>query len=123
MLMRKSSGYLVMAAALAAGMTMSAVSGTGLLAQARGVVLRTLTGTVQDKGGAGIKGAVVYLKDTHTSTVRTAICEESGNYRFVQLSPSTDYEVYAKVGDKTSKTRSISSFDSKNEFTINLKID
>ncbi len=97
--------------------------GTPMAAQARGPVQRVVHGTVQDGNGAAMKGAVVYLRDTRTSAVKSAISDDDGSYRFVQLAQNTDYEVYAKVGDKTSKTRAISSFDTKNEFTINLKID
>ena len=97
--------------------------GMPLMAQARGPVQRVVTGKVQDKDGVGVKGAVVYLKDTRTSSVKSAIADDDGSYRFVQLSQNTDYELYAKSGDKTSKSRAISSFDSKNEFNINLKIE
>ena len=99
------------------------VGGTPLEAQARGPVQRVVHGVVQDKDGASVKGAVVYLKDTRTSAVKSAIADDDGSYRFVQLAQNTDYELYAKLGEKTSKTRAISSFDTKNEFTINLKID
>jgi hypothetical protein len=99
------------------------LSGRPLLAQARGPVQRVVQGTVQNKDGNGLKGAVVYLTDTRSNSVKSSITDDSGNYRFVQLSAGTDYEVYAKLGDKTSKTRTISSFDTKNEFTINLKIE
>lgn len=84
---------------------------------------RIVHGKVEDKGGAGIKGAVVYLKDARTASVKSAIADDDGTYRFVQLAQSTDYEIWAQLGDKKSKTRAISSFDSKNEFNIDLTID
>ncbi len=92
-------------------------------AQDRGPVQRTVVGKVVGKDGAGVKGAVVYLKDTRSSAVKSAIAGDDGSYRFVQLSGNTDYELYAKADGKTSKSRTISSFDSKNEFTITLKIE
>ena len=97
--------------------------GSAAAAQARGPVQRTVVGKVQGKDGTGIKGAVVYLKDTRSTAVKSAIADDDGSYRFVQLSPATDYEIYAKSDGKTSKSRSISSFDTRNDFTINLKID
>ena len=96
---------------------------TPLTAQGRGPVQRTVQGKVQDKGGAAVKGAVVYLKDTRSSAVKSAISTDDGSYRFVQLSQNTDYELYAKSGDKNSKSKTISSFDSKNSFNIDLKIE
>ena len=94
-----------------------------LAAQARGPVQRIVHGKVEDKSGAAIKGAVVYLRDGRTSAVKSAIAEDDGSYRFVQLSQNTDYELWAQVDAKKSPTRSISSFDSKNDFNITLKVD
>jgi hypothetical protein len=94
-----------------------------LAAQSRGPVQRTVVGKVENKDGTGIKGAVVYLKDTRSSSVKSAITTDDGSYRFVQLSQGTDYELYAKSEGKTSKSRTISSFDTKNDFTIDLKIE
>jgi hypothetical protein len=103
--------------------TTSVVAPAALMAQQRGAVQRVVQGKVQDKGGAGLKGAVVYLKDNHASTVKSAISDDDGSYRFGQLAQNTEYEIWATLNDKKSATKSISSFDSKNAFTINLKID
>ncbi len=103
--------------------TMPVVLAGPLAAQARGTQQRVVHGKVEDKEGAGIKGAVVYLRDTRSSTVKSAIAEDDGSYRFVQLSPNTDYELWAQLDTKKSPTKAISSFDSKNDITITLKIE
>ncbi len=109
---------------MAIGLGFAAFAGTTTAtAQARGPVQRVVMGKVEDKSGAGIKGAVVYLRDGRTSAVKSAITEDDGTYRFVQLSQGVDYELWAQSDEKKSKSRNISSFDSKNEFTINLTID
>ena len=94
-----------------------------LAGQDRGTAQRVVHGKVEDKNGAGIKGAVVYLKDSHSSSVKSAIADDDGSYRFVQLSLNTDYEIWAQSDSHKSPTRSISSFDTKADITIFLKID
>ncbi len=110
-------------ASLSVASVSAPVAGFAAAAQTRGPVQRVVHGKVEDKNGAGIKGAVVYLKDDHSSSVKSAIAEDDGSYRFVQLSPNTDYELWAQSASKRSATKTISSFDSKNDLTITLKID
>ena len=93
------------------------------VAQQRGPVQRVVQGKVTDKGDAPLRGAVVYLKDDHTLAVKSFISDDNGGYRFGQLSQATDYEVWAEAAGKKSAVKSISSFDSKNDIIINLKID
>jgi hypothetical protein len=86
---------------------------------------RVVQGKVVDKSEAGLKGATVYLKDGHTLAVKSYVTGEDGAYRFGQLTPTADYQVWAEfpAGGKKSPVKSISSFDSRAEFNITLKID
>jgi len=90
-------------------------------AEQRGPAQRVVSGKVVDKSDTPLKGSVVYLKDDKTLAVKSFIADDGGAFRFGQLSQSTDYELWAELNGKKSNTRTISSFDNKNEFVMNLK--
>ncbi|HWW24143.1 MAG TPA: carboxypeptidase-like regulatory domain-containing protein [Edaphobacter sp.] len=94
-----------------------------LFAQQRGPVQRVVQGRVMDKSDGLLQGAVVYLKDGHSLAVKSFISNEQGTYRFGQLAQNTDYEIWAERDGKKSQVKTISSFDSKNQIYIDLRID
>lgn len=85
--------------------------------------LRTVRGVVIDKSDASIPSSVVFLKNTRTNAVRSYIADDAGNYRFSGLDPNADYEIHAEKDGAKSQTRTVSSFDSRKDIVINLKID
>ncbi|MGA2369735.1 MAG: carboxypeptidase-like regulatory domain-containing protein [Candidatus Korobacteraceae bacterium] len=84
---------------------------------------RTLTGTVLDKSDKPIPNAVVYLKNTKTLAVKTYIAQNDGTYRFPELSPNVDYDIYAQKDGKQSKSKTLSQFDDRDKPNLNLQID
>lgn len=119
--LRSIAGKMALATCMAA--SCSLILPQVSVAQSRGPVQRTIDGKVINKSDSPLKGAVVYLKDDHTLSVMSKITGADGTYRFGQLSQNTDYELWAESNGKKSKTRNISSFESRNSFHFNLKVD
>jgi hypothetical protein len=94
----------------------------GLLDDKKDAELRTVHGVVVDKNENGISSGIVYLENMKTQNVRTYITDDAGNYRFSGLDPNEDYEIHAEKGDLSSSTRTISSFDSRRDIEIVLKL-
>ena len=121
LLLRSFAGKVILASCAmvaAAG----AVRSVSAVAEQRGPVQRVVQGKVTDSGGAIVKGAVVYLKDDHSLSVKSFFSDDEGGYRFGQLAQNTDYEIWAESNGKKSGVKTISSFDNKNQFYIDLKI-
>lgn len=91
--------------------------------QKRESQLRTVRGVVSDKSDAPISNAVVFLKNLRTNQVRSYISESDGRYRFSGLDPNADYELHAEKDGAKSATKTASSFDSRKEIVIDLKIE
>jgi len=85
--------------------------------------LRELTGRVTDHNDIPLDKAIVYLKNSRTLVVKTFITGEDGRYRFPALAQNVDYEVYAERHGKKSETKTLSSFDSRAQVSIHLRID
>jgi carboxypeptidase family protein len=84
--------------------------------------LRTIRGTVLDKDETPTPTGVVYLLNVKTQAVKTYIADDAGNYRFSGLDPNVDYEVHAEHNDMMSPTRTVSSFDSRRDIELVLKL-
>ena len=85
--------------------------------------LKVLHGSVVDKDENPVASSVVYLKNVKSQAVKTYIANETGNYRFSGLDPNVDYEIHAEHDDLTSAIRNISSFDSRRDIDVTLKLN
>ena len=85
--------------------------------------LRTVRGVVTDKSDDPLSGSVVFLKNMRTNSVRSSYTDDTGNYRFSGLDPNADYELHAEKDNLKSTTRTVSSFDSRKDIVLNLKVD
>ena len=84
--------------------------------------LRIVHGLIEDKEENPIPSSVVYLLNVKTQAVKTSFADDKGQYRFSGLDPNVDYEIHAERDDLTSSTRTISSFDSRRDIEVNLKL-
>jgi hypothetical protein len=100
-----------------------ATAGPLSITQSLAQSLRTVQGLVLNGDNQPQQNAVVYLQDQKNLQVRTYITEADGKYRFGQMSPEVDYQLWAEYKGHKSKTRTISSFDSKKDLNFDLKID
>jgi hypothetical protein len=86
-------------------------------------VTRRLTGIVKGPDGKAVAGGVVKLKNLVTLEIRSFITLKDGTYRFGGLNPDIEYEVWASYQDGSSRTRTLSKFDSAKEPVIDLKVE
>jgi hypothetical protein len=91
--------------------------------QGQANALRDVQGMVSDESGKPVVGAVVQLKNTKTLEIISFITKDQGEYYFHGLSPDIDFEISAQFGDKASSVRTLSTFDTRKQSVMNLKLD
>ncbi len=109
----------VLAGCVVALVLMAVMPGVG---HAQDFGLKNLQGKVFNGDNQPISGAIVYLKNSRNNDVKTFLSDKDGSYRFAGLSADTDYSVWAAYHAKKSPTKTVSSFDSRKQVYIDLKI-
>ena len=85
-------------------------------------LLKTVHGIVIDKAENPIPGAIVFLKNLQTKSVRSSFADDDGKYRFSGLDPNTDYELHAEFKGDVSPTRRLSALDDRKDIYLSLTI-
>jgi hypothetical protein len=98
------------------------VSGVSAQTAKHEAQLKTVRGVVVDKSDNPISASVVFLKNVRTNQVKSYIADNQGNYRFSGLDPNSDYELHAEKDGAKSQTRNVSSFDTRMDIVLNLKL-
>ena len=83
---------------------------------------RSVKGLVMDQSENSLDGAVVQLKNTRSLVVKSFITPADGSYYFHGLDFSTDYEMVARYKEDSSRKRTVSSLDGRDEVIYNFKI-
>jgi hypothetical protein len=81
---------------------------------------RTIEGSVFDRAGHAVPGAVVLIEDQKSLQVRSYIVQEDGKFRFRGLSADANYELRARFNGEVSGAKTVSVFDSKPTVIVNL---
>ena len=84
--------------------------------------IRSVAGQVLGANDAPVKDAVVYLKNTKSLAIKSFISEATGNYNFMELSPSVDYQLWAESNGQKSPVKTVSSFDGRVQFHVDLHL-
>lgn len=85
--------------------------------------LRVIEGIVTDASRNPIAKAIVQLKDTRTLQIRSFITQDDGTYRFAALRNDVDYEIKAVIGEQSTPTKRVSSFESRKVIPVNLALE
>lgn len=112
--MRKSIAGSVLAALLLI------LTAGAAMAQSRG--MKVLEGKVLGNGDAPLLNAIVYLQSSKDNSIRSFISTADGSYRFGQISPDVDYQVWAQYKNAKSGSKTVSSFDSRKQVIIDFHI-
>jgi hypothetical protein len=88
-----------------------------------GPATRTIQGTVLDEHGRPVGGATVLIKNTKTLGVRSYIAQKNGKYYFYGLSTDINYQLRAESNGMTSKSKTVSVFNSHKIVRLDLKLN
>ena len=92
------------------------------VAQAQNLGQRVVTGIVVDSSTVPVAGATVFLKDLKSKAIRSYTSTIEGKYRFAQVNMAEDHEVWAEKDGKKSAVKTVSSWDTRKEFVVELKL-
>lgn len=93
-----------------------------LFARKKAKAPRVVSGEVLDSTDNPMVGASVELKDLESGKTIAMYTQQGGQYQFSDLDPTHDYEVQASYKGVSSEVRTASSFDTRHQIVLNLRI-
>jgi hypothetical protein len=91
-------------------------------AQAQNLGQRVVMGTVEDANSTPVAGATIFLKEQSSKSIRSYTSTANGRFRFVQVNMTEDYELWAEKDGKKSAVKTVSSWDTRKQFVVELKL-
>jgi hypothetical protein len=91
-------------------------------ADAQNLGQRVVIGAVVDANSAPVIGATVFLKDLKSKAIRTYTTTEKGRFRFASVNMAEEHELWAAKDGKKTVVKTISSWDTRKEFEVELKM-
>ena len=92
------------------------------MAQAQNMGQRVVEGNVVDANAATVVGATVFLKNLKSKSIRSYTSENNGKFYFAQVNMIDEYDLWAEKDGRKSATKTVSSWDSRKDFTTELKL-
>ncbi len=80
-------------------------------------------GNVVDNNSAPVVGATVFLKDLKSKSIRSYTSVEKGRFRFANVKMDEEHELWAEKNGKKTAIKTISPWDSRKEFEVELKLN
>ena len=69
-----------------------------------------------------VAGATVFLKDLKSKNIRSYTTTERGRFRFAQVNMAEEHELWAEKDGKKSAVKTVSSWDTRKAFEVELKL-
>ena len=91
-------------------------------AEAQNLGQRVVMGTVVDASSTAVTSATVFLKDLKSKSIRSYTTNDKGRFQFAQVKMSQDYDLWAEKAGKKSAVKTVSSWDTRPEFEVELKM-
>ncbi|HEV2324980.1 MAG TPA: carboxypeptidase-like regulatory domain-containing protein [Terracidiphilus sp.] len=92
------------------------------MAQAQNFGQRTVTGTVFDAQSNPVDGAIVFLQNQKSKTIRSYTSDDKGHFNFAQVDMTQDFNLWAEKGSQKSPVKVVSSWDSRKNWVGDLKL-
>lgn len=117
--------FALLSAGLVPATTHGGLGGDCLLlgyAQAQSGNQRVVMGAVVDADSAAVPSATVFLKNLKSKSIRSFTTTDKGRFQFAQVSMTDDYDLWAEKNGRKTAVKTVSSWDARKEFEVELKM-